>query len=132
MTDLDGLHTEALAENEERDWYRTGRIPCSDCGTMVRTETLETLPEHRCAQRQRARREQGAAFSWPEPSPRMPKPAPRSGRRALTPAGADGQAVRAQLVAGAAPGRGLRRGQAASGRPCLGEGGSSIGTGGEL
>lgn len=50
------LHAEALIENEERDWQRTGRIPCSDCGTMVRTRTLESLPEHRCTERQRARR----------------------------------------------------------------------------
>ncbi|MYR75155.1 MULTISPECIES: hypothetical protein [unclassified Streptomyces] len=49
------LHEEALIENEERDWYRTGRIPCSDCGTMVRTKTLETLPPHGCTDRQRAR-----------------------------------------------------------------------------
>lgn len=28
---------------------------------MVRTETLESLPEHRCTQRQRARREREAA-----------------------------------------------------------------------
>ncbi|MYX67374.1 hypothetical protein K388_05568 [Streptomyces sp. KhCrAH-43] len=51
------LHEQALIENEERDWYRTGRIPCSDCGTLVATKTLETLPEHRCADRQKARRE---------------------------------------------------------------------------
>jgi hypothetical protein len=53
---LDRLHEEALIENEERDWFRTGRIPCSDCGTLVRTETLETLPAHNCTARQRARR----------------------------------------------------------------------------
>ncbi|MCM8552306.1 hypothetical protein [Streptomyces sp. STCH 565 A] len=58
---LDRLHKEALAENEERDWIRTGRIPCSDCGTLVRTETLETLPAHNCTARQRARREREAA-----------------------------------------------------------------------
>jgi len=54
---LDRLHEEALAENEERDWYRTGQIRCAECGTMVRTQTLATLPEHRCIERQRARRE---------------------------------------------------------------------------
>ncbi|MFF6966282.1 hypothetical protein ACFY9G_23305 [Streptomyces anthocyanicus] len=53
---LDRLHEEALVENEERDWIRNGRIPCSDCGTLVRTETLETLPAHNCTTRQRARR----------------------------------------------------------------------------
>ncbi|MFJ6729388.1 hypothetical protein ACIQPQ_31250 [Streptomyces sp. NPDC091281] len=51
------LHADALAENEERDWWRTGRIPCSDCGTVVRTKTLETLPPHNCTARQQARRE---------------------------------------------------------------------------
>lgn len=50
------LHEQALTENEERDWQRTGRIRCSDCGTMVRTQTLETLPDHRCTERQRGRR----------------------------------------------------------------------------
>ena len=57
----DRLHEQALIENEERDWYRTGRIHCADCGTSVRTRTLEALPEHRCIQRRRARNEgQGA------------------------------------------------------------------------
>lgn len=42
----------AIAENEERDWWRTGRIPCSDCGTVVRTSNLETLPAHGCSDRQ--------------------------------------------------------------------------------
>ncbi len=47
------LHAEALAEDEERAWQRTGRIPCSDCGRTVRTDTLLSLPEHGCTQRQR-------------------------------------------------------------------------------
>ena len=54
---LNRLHEQALVENEERDWQHTGIIPCSDCGTRVRTQTLETLPFHNCTQRQRARRE---------------------------------------------------------------------------
>ncbi|MYU24663.1 hypothetical protein [Streptomyces sp. SID8352] len=58
---LDGLHEDALIENEERDWWRTGRIRCADCGTMLRTKTLETLPPHNCTQRQRARRKGKAA-----------------------------------------------------------------------
>ncbi|MFD7995534.1 hypothetical protein [Streptomyces mexicanus] len=58
---LDRLHEEALIENEERDWYRTGQIRCVDCDTMVRTRTLETLPPHRCTERQRARRERETA-----------------------------------------------------------------------
>ncbi|GAA4824290.1 hypothetical protein [Streptomyces ziwulingensis] len=47
-------------KQEERDWERTGRIPCADCGTMVHTRTLETLPAHNCTARQRARREREA------------------------------------------------------------------------
>ncbi|MFG3046289.1 hypothetical protein ACGFZR_15335 [Streptomyces sp. NPDC048241] len=58
---MDRLHDEALIENEERDWYRTGRIRCDDCGTMVRTQTLESLPPHNCVQRMFARREREAA-----------------------------------------------------------------------
>jgi hypothetical protein len=46
---------------EELDWQRTGRIPCSDCGTLVRTEMLETLPSHNCTAHQRARRERESA-----------------------------------------------------------------------
>ncbi|MGW1606579.1 hypothetical protein [Streptomyces eurythermus] len=46
---------------EVLDWERTGRIQCADCGTMVRTQALETLPEHRCTERQRVRREREAA-----------------------------------------------------------------------
>ncbi|MFJ3141710.1 hypothetical protein ACIPJM_04565 [Streptomyces halstedii] len=57
---LNRLHQEALDENEERDWYRTGLIPCHDCGTTVRTKTLETLPPHGCTRRQQARRERRA------------------------------------------------------------------------
>ncbi|MFJ3984469.1 hypothetical protein [Streptomyces fungicidicus] len=58
---LDLLHEKALIENEERDWVRTGRVSCADCGTLVRTRTLESLPGHRCTERQRARRERNAA-----------------------------------------------------------------------
>lgn len=46
---------------EELNWERTGRITCSDCGTLVRTQTLETLPPHHCTARQRFRREREAA-----------------------------------------------------------------------
>ncbi|MFD0352923.1 hypothetical protein ACFVHW_04125 [Streptomyces sp. NPDC127110] len=45
---------------EMQDWYRhwlaTGEVECADCGTTVRCENLETLPDHRCTERQRARR----------------------------------------------------------------------------
>lgn len=53
---MDRLHGEALAEDEEREWQRTGRIRCSDCGATVRTDTLISLPEHGCTRRQKARR----------------------------------------------------------------------------
>lgn len=49
------LHDEAVHQ-EEREWERTGLISCSDCGTVVRTKTLETLPPHNCTERQRADR----------------------------------------------------------------------------
>jgi hypothetical protein len=48
-------------QREDREWERTGLIPCSECGTVVRTKTLETLPAHNCNARQRARREREAA-----------------------------------------------------------------------
>ncbi|MGW2740668.1 hypothetical protein ACWC4D_41570 [Streptomyces sp. NPDC001288] len=67
---MDRLHEQALAENEERDWHRTGRIRCDDCGTSVRTRTLESLPEHRCSQRQRARRERSTPAQWRAKRPR--------------------------------------------------------------
>lgn len=53
----DGL---ASAREEEAEWQRTGRIRCDDCGTMVTTRTLVTLPDHRCTQRQAARRRRQA------------------------------------------------------------------------
>ena len=69
---LDRLHAEALAEDEEREWQRTGRIRCSDCGTAVRTETLISLPEHGCTRRQTARRRTEATRSaHPDPPTRQ-------------------------------------------------------------
>lgn len=65
---MDRLHTEALIENEERDWERTGRIPCSDCRTLVRTRTLETLPPHNCTERQRRNREENKSDDKPQKS----------------------------------------------------------------
>jgi hypothetical protein len=47
---------DAVVLEEEREWERTGLIRCSDCGTRVRTRTLESLPEHRCIERQQANR----------------------------------------------------------------------------
>lgn len=54
---MDRLHAEALIEHEEREWERTWLIPCSDCGTVVRTPNLETLPPHNCTERQRRNRQ---------------------------------------------------------------------------
>lgn len=34
----------------------TGFARCDDCGYLMRAETLVTLPEHRCTQRQALRR----------------------------------------------------------------------------
>ncbi len=53
---MDRLHGEALAEDEEREWERTGRIRCSDCGRTVRAGDLTSLPEHGCSRRQMAQR----------------------------------------------------------------------------
>jgi hypothetical protein len=33
-------------------WEITGFVRCDDCGYAMHTETLVTLPEHRCTQRQ--------------------------------------------------------------------------------
>lgn len=41
-------------------WAITGFARCDDCGYLMRTQTLVTLPEHRCTQRQALRRENGA------------------------------------------------------------------------
>jgi hypothetical protein len=45
----DGLTIEEL-------WRLTGFARCADCGYLIHTETLTTLPEHRCTQRQARRR----------------------------------------------------------------------------
>lgn len=44
----------AGAPTAEEEWHRTGRVTCADCGTKVRTETLESLPPHRCTERSAA------------------------------------------------------------------------------
>lgn len=38
------------------DFAATGTVRCDDCGARVRPRTLESLPEHGCVERQRARR----------------------------------------------------------------------------
>ena len=37
-------------------WESTGFARCDDCGYLMRTPTLVTLPSHRCTERQAARR----------------------------------------------------------------------------
>jgi hypothetical protein len=39
------------------DFAESGGVLCDDCGTRLRPRTLESLPEHGCTERQRARRE---------------------------------------------------------------------------
>lgn len=46
---------------DEESWFLTGKVRCADCGTTVRARTLESLPEHRCSERRRSRREQGGS-----------------------------------------------------------------------
>jgi hypothetical protein len=53
-----------MEREEDQDWHKewlaTGYLECSDCGTRVRCANLESLPPHRCTERQRARRAQAA------------------------------------------------------------------------
>jgi hypothetical protein len=41
-------------------WAITGFARCADCQHVMRAETLATLPDHRCTQRQALRRENEA------------------------------------------------------------------------
>ena len=43
------------------DFIATGSVLCDDCGTRVRPRTLESLPQHNCAERARQRREDARA-----------------------------------------------------------------------
>ncbi|MFJ3882414.1 hypothetical protein ACIPW5_33845 [Streptomyces sp. NPDC090077] len=48
-----------LPEQEQpwyRSWLETGTLECADCRTRVRCDNLESLPQHHCTERQRARR----------------------------------------------------------------------------
>lgn len=47
-----------MTDAEYEEWFRTGKTRCDDCGTLVRCTNLESLPPHRCTERQRARRKQ--------------------------------------------------------------------------
>ena len=38
------------------DFIATGSVICDNCGSRVRTRTLESLPPHNCTERARARR----------------------------------------------------------------------------
>ena len=37
------------------DFVATGSVLCDDCGSRVRTQTLESLPPHRCTERRAQR-----------------------------------------------------------------------------
>lgn len=39
-------------------WWHTGFVRCTDCQFVMRAQTLTTLPEHRCTQRQARLRQQ--------------------------------------------------------------------------
>ncbi|AZM93911.1 hypothetical protein [Streptomyces sp. W1SF4] len=43
-------------QDRYRQWLATGEVECAACGTTVRCANLESLPDHRCTERQRARR----------------------------------------------------------------------------
>ncbi|WP_329131625.1 hypothetical protein OG552_10705 [Streptomyces sp. NBC_01476] len=51
------LDMEATGATADELWDCTGFARCDDCGHLMRAETLVTLPDHRCAQRQQLRRE---------------------------------------------------------------------------
>lgn len=43
---------EATGLDPDELFVRTGMARCDDCGHIMPTETLVTLPDHRCTQRQ--------------------------------------------------------------------------------
>jgi hypothetical protein len=53
------LEMEAAGANPDELWLRTGYARCDDCGHLMRTATLVSLPDHRCSQRQARRRNEG-------------------------------------------------------------------------
>jgi hypothetical protein len=48
--------TRVVVYDVHRDFVENRSVLCDDCGARVRPRTLESLPEHGCAERQRARR----------------------------------------------------------------------------
>ena len=49
--------TRVVVYDVDRDFIENGSVLCDDCGARVRRRTLESLPEHGCVERQRARRD---------------------------------------------------------------------------
>ncbi|KOX32808.1 MULTISPECIES: hypothetical protein [Streptomyces] len=52
------LELEPTGMDADELWQITGFARCDDCGHLMHTTTLVTLPDHRCAQRQARRRDQ--------------------------------------------------------------------------
>lgn len=50
LLEATGLSADAL-------WERTGYARCDDCQHLMQVESLVSLPEHRCSERQQKRRE---------------------------------------------------------------------------
>lgn len=50
---------EATGLDADELFIRTGMARCDSCGHLMNTDTLVTLPDHRCTQRQAARRKGG-------------------------------------------------------------------------
>lgn len=51
------LQLEAIGDlSVDQLWTATGFVRCEDCRHLMRTETLETLPAHRCSDLQMLRR----------------------------------------------------------------------------
>lgn len=47
---------EATGLDADELFTRTGMSRCADCGHLMHTDTLATLPDHQCTQRQAGRR----------------------------------------------------------------------------
>jgi hypothetical protein len=50
------LDLERTGMDPDELWRLTGFARCDDCTYLMHTETLTTLPNHRCTQRQARRR----------------------------------------------------------------------------
>lgn len=50
------LELEPTGMSADELWNLTGFARCDDCRYLMHTETVATLPDHHCAQRQACRR----------------------------------------------------------------------------